>query len=354
MPLYRQVARGYEMVYQPLNGAVYPTHRLADEWNVRHGIYEDMPGSHRHHVDHDKQNNNPWNIVRMEASEHIRYHNDDTYGEGFDPLEHSQSIKEAIKHLWENDPTWRENYSAAQRTRTLSFWHDEAYSETRNRVIEKYRESWTDERRALRSAQMRAYFGHPEHREQASLRSKEMWATASEERHQRQQEIARQIRIRQEITADVLRAALDETGSIRGAARLLNCDRAVFRRFPDVVASFRGSPRYRNHKVESVRKLHGEHDVYCLTVPEAGNFALQAGVFVLNCGIITNVTPFEPAWEGYVTLEISNTTPLPARVYSNEGIAQVLFFEADEECEVSYADKKGKYQKQSGLTLPKL
>jgi dCTP deaminase len=181
-----------------------------------------------------------------------------------------------------------------------------------------------------------------------------MWATASEERHQRQQEIARQIRIRQEITADVLRAALDETGSIRGAARLLNRDRAVFRRFPDVVASFRGSPRYRNHKVESVRKLHGEHDVYCLTVPEAGNFALQAGVFVLNCGIITNVTPFEPAWEGYVTLEISNTTPLPARVYSNEGIAQVLFFEADEECEVSYADKKGKYQKQSGLTLPKL
>ena len=73
-----------------------------------------------------------------------------------------------------------------------------------------------------------------------------------------------------------------------------------------------------------------------------------------RCGLIVNVTPFEPEWEGFVTLEISNTTPLPARVYANEGIAQVLFFQSDEVCEVSYADKKGKYQKQKGLTLPKL
>ena len=73
-----------------------------------------------------------------------------------------------------------------------------------------------------------------------------------------------------------------------------------------------------------------------------------------RCGLIVNVTPFEPEWEGYVTLEISNTTPLPARIYSNEGIAQVLFFEADEPCDVSYADKKGKYQKQQSIELPKL
>jgi dCTP deaminase len=73
-----------------------------------------------------------------------------------------------------------------------------------------------------------------------------------------------------------------------------------------------------------------------------------------RCGLIVNVTPFEPEWEGFVTLEISNTTPLPARVYANEGIAQVLFFQGDEACEVSYADKKGKYQKQQGLTLPRL
>ncbi len=73
-----------------------------------------------------------------------------------------------------------------------------------------------------------------------------------------------------------------------------------------------------------------------------------------RCGIIVNVTPFEPEWEGFVTLEISNTTPLPAKIYANEGLAQVLFFEADEECEVSYADKKGKYQKQQSIVLPKL
>jgi dCTP deaminase len=73
-----------------------------------------------------------------------------------------------------------------------------------------------------------------------------------------------------------------------------------------------------------------------------------------RCGLIVNVTPFEPEWEGYVTLEISNTTPLPAKVYANEGISQVLFFQSDEVCETSYADKKGKYQKQQGLTLPRL
>jgi dCTP deaminase len=73
-----------------------------------------------------------------------------------------------------------------------------------------------------------------------------------------------------------------------------------------------------------------------------------------RCGIITNVTPFEPEWEGFVTLEISNTTPLPARIYANEGIAQVLFFESDEPCETSYKDKAGKYQAQQGITLPRL
>jgi dCTP deaminase len=73
-----------------------------------------------------------------------------------------------------------------------------------------------------------------------------------------------------------------------------------------------------------------------------------------RCGIIVNVTPLEPEWEGIVTLEVSNTTPLPARIYANEGIAQFLFFEGDEPCETSYADKKGKYQAQQGLTLPKL
>ena len=72
-----------------------------------------------------------------------------------------------------------------------------------------------------------------------------------------------------------------------------------------------------------------------------------------RCGIIVNVTPLEPEWEGHVTLEFSNTTPLPARIYAHEGVAQMLFFEADQVCETSYADRAGKYQGQLGVTLPK-
>ena len=73
-----------------------------------------------------------------------------------------------------------------------------------------------------------------------------------------------------------------------------------------------------------------------------------------RCGIVVNVTPLEPAWEGYLTLEISNTTPLPAKIYAGEGIAQLLFFEGDEEPDVAYADRKGKYQNQTGVTLPRM
>ena len=72
-----------------------------------------------------------------------------------------------------------------------------------------------------------------------------------------------------------------------------------------------------------------------------------------RCGIIVNVTPFEPEWEGYATLEFSNTMPLPAKIYANEGVAQVIFFESEEECEISYKDRKGKYQGQTGVTLPR-
>ena len=73
-----------------------------------------------------------------------------------------------------------------------------------------------------------------------------------------------------------------------------------------------------------------------------------------RCGIIVNVTPFEPEWEGHVTLEISNTTPLPAKIYANEGIAQVIFFQSDEQCETSYKDRTGKYMHQQGIVVPKL
>ena len=247
MPLYRHVLRGYEMVYQPSNGHLYPTHRLADEWNLRHQIYEDLPNTHRHHLDFNRRNNMPWNIARIAADEHIRLHNEVNYGEGFDPDEHGAAIREAFTRL-KQDPAWLERFVQAQQQRASLFWNDDKY---------------------------------------------------------------------------------------------------------EVVEEFRGKRRKANHKIVSIKSLSGDHDVYCLSVPEAGNFALEAGVFVSNCGIIVNVTPFEPAWEGYVTLEISNTTPLPAKIYANEGIAQVLFFEG-EQPEVSYADRQGKYQGQRGITLPRM
>jgi len=107
--------------------------------------------------------------------------------------------------------------------------------------------------------------------------------------------------------------------------------------------------------VESVVECEGLHDVFCLTAPVHGNFILaDSGVITKNCGIIVNVTPFEPEWEGYVTLEFSNTTPLPARIYAGEGCAQVLFFTSPDECATSYADRGGKYQGQTGVVPPRM
>ncbi|MBD3307036.1 dCTP deaminase [candidate division KSB3 bacterium] len=356
MPLYRQLVRGYESVYQPLNGHLHPTHRLADEWNLRHDIYENEPGTHRHHLDLDKRNNNPWNLTRMPADEHVALHNELFYGDDFDPDEHSAAIRAALDKL-KQDAEWREHYSQVQSERATAFWSDDLYKEVRHRVLEM-RRNQSDETRQKRSDSLKEYYSDPANRERHSRIMKKAWE-GDQERRAKQAEIARSIRLREDITSERVREALNQAGSLRGAARLLDCDRSVFRRFPDVIAEFRDSEHIRthdskNHRVIEIQDLPGEHDVFCCTVPEAGNFALQSGVFVHNCGIIVNITPFEPAWEGRVTLEISNTTPLPAKIYANEGIAQVLFFEGDEECEVSYADKKGKYQNQRSIVLPRL
>jgi deoxycytidine triphosphate deaminase len=108
--------------------------------------------------------------------------------------------------------------------------------------------------------------------------------------------------------------------------------------------------------VEEVKAV-GTEEVFDITVPTLHNFVAN-GLIVHNstyarCGIICNVTPLEPEWEGHVTLEFSNTTPLPAKIYANEGVAQMLFFESDEVCETSYRDRGGKYMGQKGVTLPK-
>jgi dCTP deaminase len=358
MPLYRHLFRGYEMVYQPLNGHVYPTHRLADEWNVRHGIYADVERSHRHHVDFDRRNNRPTNLVRMDATAHIRLHNAENYGADFDPAEHAASIRAALERRMA-DPAWRQRYGALQSERAVAFWSDERYAEVRARLLEQRSTPSDETRQKHRLAMLRRYEDPAERVRQGGI-SAAAWARDDGSRRARQREIARGLKLRSEITAETVRHALDETGSIRGAARLLGCDRSVFRRFPEVVAAMAGRPTrvaqdhaVRNHKVASIKSLPGDHDVYCLSVPEAGNFALEAGVFVHNCGIIVNVTPLEPEWEGHVTLEFSNTTPLPAKIYANEGVAQMLFFESDEVCETSYKDRGGKYQGQKGVTLPK-
>jgi hypothetical protein len=363
-------------------------------------LYEAVPGTHRHHRDHDRRNNNPWNIERMAAEEHVRHHNADPqgyYGEDFDSVEHGAAVREAIQAL-SQDPEWRENYTRIQRERAVSFWNEDKYAAARARLRESHKRSWTDARRAEHGEILRQAFADPAIRVARSVLARAAWAGATE-RRERQAEIAREINLRGDIDAEVVRKALNEAGSIRGAARLLNVDRSAFRRFKSVVDEVMGRVRRsgrqpggsttsagpggslylpgassddrplssssapfssshalpRNHKITAIRPVAGEHDVYCLTVPEAGNFALDAGVFTQNCGIIVNVTPFEPEWEGYATLEISNTTPLPARVYANEGLCQVLFFESDEPCETSYADKKGKYQAQGAeIVLPRL
>lgn len=348
MPLYRRVFRGYEMVYQPLTGCYYPTYRLADEWNLRHGIYPDLPNTHRHHLDGNRRNNMPWNITRIPSSEHLRYHN---ATRDLDPEKHGYHIREAFAQLRKN-PEWLASFCEKQRCRAIRFWQDEKYQAGRQVLREKHRAYWTEERRQERSIAYRQWWEmNPERRQEVAKRSREWWANAPEERREKQREIARHLRLRADITQEAVMEALKITGSLRGAARLLGCDRSVFRRFPQVVAEFRSQ---RNHQVVSVRELKGEHDVFCLTVPEAGNFALEAGVFVHNCGIVVNVTPLEPEWEGHVTIEISNTTPLPAKIYANEGIAQVIFIGADELCEVSYADRQGKYQGQRGIVPPKV
>jgi deoxycytidine triphosphate deaminase len=300
MPLYRDLFRGYEGVYQPIDGYLYATHRLADEWNVRNGIYEGIPGTHRHHLDFNRRNNKPTNITRMEASTHIRLHNEASYGEDFDRVEHGLAISASLQRR-AIDPLWREEFSRAQSARANQFWHSDRYRQIRERIIAQRRSPTDATREAHRRATIRRYSDPAERARHAEL-MKRAWAKDTGVRRSTQAEIARRIS---------------------------------------------------NHKVTAIREIAGDHDVYCLTVPEAGNFALQGGVFVKNCGIIVNVTPLEPEWEGHVTLEFSNTTPLPAKIYANEGVAQMLFFESDEVCETSYRDRGGKYQGQRGVTLPK-
>jgi dCTP deaminase len=242
-------------------------------------------------------------------------------------------------------------FSQQQQEKALKFWHAPQYAEVRRRVIEDRRNCCEATRQAHREAMLQ-YYKDPKARALTGEVSRQVWAEDDGSRRSQQSQLMKKLadasKTRHEITADVVRAALDQTGSIRGAARLLDCDRSVFRRFPEVIGAFRGQSQnqpLKNHKVVSVEDVPGTHDVYCLTVPEAGNFALEAGVFVHNCGIIANLTPAEAAWRGHLTLEFSNSSSADCRIYANEGVVQLLFLEG-EPCAISYEARQGKYQDQ--------
>lgn len=158
------------------------------------------------------------------------------------------------------------------------------------------------------------------------------------------------------VTCDQFYAAMCEFGTATKAARALEISKSyVTRHFQDAVRKFYNNPSLAsNHKVVEIRRKGSIKDVYCLTAPEHGNFALAAGVFVNNCGAIVNVTPIEPGFSGQVVIEISNSTNLPIKVYANQGVAQFLFLQGSERCSVSYADKNGKYQGQTGITTARV
>jgi len=384
MPLYRQISRGYEAVMQQNGTCWSATHWLADDWNLLNNIYQKIEDAHRHHIDENKRNNYPANIIRMNSIDHLKYHN---YFR--DSELHSSRIKEAFEKL-KQDPEWVLRFSEAQSIRSKNWFAKPGVKEAHGQAMKS---AWTDARRVEAAERQRQFM--QENLRAHSQKMKDAWKD-DEDRKKRQAEFARQINIRDEITEEKIIAALKEAGNIRGAANLLNCDRSVFRRFPELdleshldrkqitekdaaealkeAGSIRGAAKLlnysrsvfkkfpnllketpNNHKIKSIHECKGLHDVFCVTSAATGNFALEAGVFVKNCGLIVNVTPMEPGWEGHITLEVSNTTPLPAKIYANEGVAQLLFFEGDDPCEITYRDRKGKYQNQPPeVVLPRL
>lgn len=337
MPLYRTVARGYEGVYQPAEGRVYSTHWLADLWNVRHGVYPEKTPAHRHHKSGDKRDNRPCNIERLSPAAHIRGHNASYYGASFDPQAHGEKVAAAYNAL-SSDADWVMKYRSAQAKKATRLWSAPELEDARQKLRDFRSSWWTDDRRQAAAARMHTRYANPHERAAQGERQKAAWGKSPPERRAAQAELLRALRTRSDVTEESYHAALEAAGSRRGAARLLGCDRSVFRRFE-------------NHKVSRVSVCRGEEPVYCLTAPEFGNFALNAGVFVHNCGLVVNTTPIEPGWSGQITLELSNTTPVPIRVYPGEGIAQLVFFRGQHPRR-PYGT--GKYQDQEGIVFPRV
>ncbi|MFA5623128.1 MAG: dCTP deaminase [Candidatus Dojkabacteria bacterium] len=401
-PFYRMLTpKGYYAVAQPNTWTYDFDHKLADDWSIRNGVYErDLEKTARHHIDHNKLNNVPTNILPMTPSDHTAYHNNFN---AKNP-EHLEKLSVGQKKSWEEkskDPEWLNARLAQLKEMTNSFVNND---QARKRHVESLRRYWTTEeglkQKEISRQLMRYRSNLAEHKQKASETLKNLWKDP--EYRAMMSELLSEREKRKDITEETLVAALESEGTIRGAARKLNCDRSVFRRFVHIIADYKekweaakitvdqfykaicsygsatkaakmlgisrsyakrhfkeavsrfyGTPIGDNHKVVAIRETDSIEDVYCLTAEEFGNFALASGVFVNNCGVHTLATPLEPGWQGHVTLEFANTTNLPAKLYANQGGVQLLFLRGDDKCEVSYATRGGKYQGQTGITLPK-
>jgi deoxycytidine triphosphate deaminase len=320
-PIYDSSSHGYPSIYDSvkadnsesrLNGFC-EVHRMVADHMILSGVVDASTSSyHVHHRDGNKQNNHPDNLEILSATEHIKKHNesDSLYKQG----------GERFKQLYESNKAFKDNINST-----------------------------------LHSAEskQKAYKGRKDYLE--SEKNKEILANASKRRWLNEDEKAKQsnlakstigqLKRRHDITEDSVRDALLKCGSQRGAARLLKVDRTAFRRFPELIEQFKKGKLCYNHKITKIERIDNTQQTYCLTAPDTGNFALSCGVFVSNCGIIANLTPVEADWRGHLTLEFSNSSSADCRIYANEGVVQLLFFEG-EPCETSYDARQGKYQDQ--------
>jgi dCTP deaminase len=399
-PLYRIESRGYEAVVQPMTWTYISTHFLADQWNLENGFYEKSDvAEHRHHRDYNKRNNNPFNIKRISASEHIRHHNLERYKD-IEVLKHLSQVRKEYWKKVAQDPEKMTQIREKHANLAKMKWQDPQFREyNKKKLNEFWASSEAKELREKKRQEMRLRMANERLRQDASERLQLMWKDS--EFREMMSEQCRALFTREDLTKEAIRDALESEGSLRGAARKLNCDRSVFRRFPTLIAEYKekwkaskmtvngfynamlkygsatkaahacgvsrsyvkrhfkeavsryyGRPIAENHKVVAIRQTTRYENTYCLTAPRHGNFALASGVFVNNCAI--NITPIEPEFEGHIVVEIANNSPLPLKVYAHQGIAQALFLRGDTACDVSYSDRGGKYQGQRGLTLARL
>jgi len=304
-------SHGYSAIYDPVYASTLPTKdRTASMQPVHRMVATKVYGSsglHVHHKDGNRSNNHPNNLELMSAAEHAVLHNQ----------EHQHHLRGGTRfaELYREDAGFRAHISAR------------LHSEESKRKAAMNTRWWKEsDENKLRLAEAR-------NKRWAQLGAKEKQAA-----------VMARIRTRQDVTEETVTQALLQTGTIRGAAKLLNVDRTAFRRMPHIIQSFKEGKLRANHKVREVRPVEGVHPTYCLTA-ETGNFALAAGVFVNNCGVIANTTPGEAGWHGHLTLEFSNSSSSPCRIYTNEGIVQALFFRGAP-CATCYQTRAGKYQDQ--------